>query len=136
MYFTLQCIATHICISWYSALRHIYILALRCISHYSALRTHNISHYSALRTHNISCYSALRTHSSEEGLTDIVKELDKLLEEVKKLKDSKTKQVEYTEENTQDITCDIETLLREPTEDLDLVKLQTKFDEVLGQIEI
>ena len=65
-----------------------------------------------------------------------MKELDKLLEEVKKLKGSKTKQVEYTEENTQNITSDINTLLREPTEDLDLVKLQAKFDEVLGQIEI
>ena len=84
----------------------------------------------------ISWYSALRTHSIKEGLTDIVKELDKLLEEVKKLKGSKTKQVEYTEENTQNITSDINTLLREPTEDLDLVKLQAKFDEVLGQIEI
>lgn len=90
-----------------------------------------------IETHNISRYSALRTHSNKEGLTDIVKELDKLIEEVKKLKDSKTiTQVEYTEENTQDITCDINTLLREPTEDLDLVKLQAKFDEVLGQIDI
>ena len=95
-----------------------------------------MSQYTIYHEIYISWYSALRTHSSKEGLTDIVKELDKLLEEVKKLKDSKTKQVEYTEENTQNITSDINTLLREPTEDLDLVKLQAKFDEVLGQIEI